>query len=115
MVGQADHTVAPPEQPVGDKIIFMQPAFGVMQQLPDLGAVELVPGHRIVSAVGRVKIVEQVFADKHAGCSGVGVAWRVKACAVFGDILHRTDSHVRIMRLAGVVELFQVVRPQDIV
>ena len=111
----AHDLVAAPEQAVGDKIIFVQAALRVVQQLPDLGTVQLVPRHGVHGAVGGVKLIQQVFAAENTLGVGAGVAGGVAAFAILLHILDRAKCHVGVVFFAGGVQRVQVAGADDIV
>ena len=110
-----DDLIAAPEQAVCHKIILMQAAFGVVQQLPDLGAVEFVPGHGVDRAVGGVELIQQILPTENTLLRGAGKVGRVTALAVLLHVLDRAEGHIGVVLLAGVVQRLQKARQYDIV
>ena len=100
----ADDLIAAPEQAVGHKVVLMQAAFGVVQQLPDLSAVHLIPRNGVDRAVGGIKLIQQVLAAEYALLRGAGEVSRVAAFAVLLHILDRAERHIGIVALAGIVQ-----------
>ena len=78
-----------------------------MQQLPDLGAIHLVPRHGVDNAIGDVKFVQQVLAAENALLRGAGKAGRVKALAVLLHLLQCAERHIGIVLLTGIVQRLQ--------
>ena len=86
-----------------------------MQQLPHLGAVKLVPCNGVISAVGGIKIIQQILAAEHTFLRGRGDHRLRQGLAVLLYVLHCADRHVGVVRFAGFVHLFQVRRAHHIV
>ena len=104
----ADNFITPPEQPVCHEVIFMQAAFGVVEEFPDLGAVEFVPRYGVDGAVGGIELIEQVLATEYTLLCGMGGMGRLAALAVFLHVLYGAQSHVGIVLFTGVIQGAQI-------